>query len=97
MFVRFRRGLAASALMVGLAVGSAHALEFLDCADYISTAITDEPAMGELMGTSEVTYNIGVNPGGIGASYTESFQVGNYRMTDGTVLRIDCRDYTVFG
>jgi hypothetical protein len=97
MFVTFRRGLAAAALMVGLAVGSAHAFDFLDCADYISTAITDDPGTGELIGTATVTYNIGVNPGGVGGSYSETFDVGYYRMDDGHILRIDCRDYTLFG
>lgn len=97
MFIRFRRGLAAAALMAGFAVGSAHAWDFLDCADYISTAITDDPGTGELVGTSTVTYTIAVNPGGVGGSYTETFQVGYYQMTDGNILRIDCRDYTLFG
>jgi len=97
MFIRFRRGLAAAALMAGLAVGSAHAFDSLDCADYISTALIDEPGMGHLIGTSTITYHINVNPGGVGASYTETFQVGEYAMEGGDVLRIDCRDYTIFG
>ena len=97
MFIRFRRGLAAAALMAGLAVGSAHAYDFLDCADYISSTMIDGPAMGHLIGTSTITYYINVTPGGVGVSYTETFQVGEYAMEDGDVLRIDCRDYTIFG
>lgn len=83
------------ALLLGGAVGWASAAEALPCADYVSTGQYDDPGVGHLIGTETITYELAVEPGGIGASVTVTFEVGIYDFGDKR-LKIDCRDYTLF-
>lgn len=81
------------ALIAG--VGSAWAL---DCADYISGSMNDEPLTGHLIGEQLVTeaFEFGVDAGAhAGITGTVQYRVGIYSMSDGTNLWIDCRDYSV--
>jgi hypothetical protein len=101
MFMRASRFLFA-ALFLGGAAASASAIDGLGCAEYISTRFIDEPAEGQLIGTETRTWIIGANtriePGGVGggvqSSYTVTWEVGYYSMSDGSVIAIDCRNYT---
>jgi hypothetical protein len=98
-----RRAFALCAFLLGAAVSFAAADEILECADYITTAIDDEADVGHLIGSSElseeVNGDLSLKPQGIGASSgmrrTETYQVGVYEMSNGSRIRIDCRDYTV--
>jgi len=84
------------AVLLGVMTGSAQAAKALPCADWISSSGDDAPLVGHLIGTSTVTYEIQVKPGGIGATVTETFEVGQYEMSNGEILRIDCRTYTEY-
>lgn len=96
-----RRAMLVCALVLGAAVGVGHAEEAVGCADYISSQIEDVPMTGILLGEEErtVSYAIGtkVEPGGIGGSlsgsYTITWTVGYYWMSDGSIKRVDCRFY----
>lgn len=89
-------GLAILAASAGLA-----APVWAECADYISSSWNDDPAMGTLVGTETRTesYTIELGYEGSGVSYTETvtYDVGYYRMQDGTTNQVDCRDYTLIG
>ncbi len=89
-----RAVLGAVALLAALA-GSARA-DDLPCVDFVSSGAGGPPMLGWLIGASTVTIELQVKPGGIGTSITETFSVGVYEFTDGSRLRIDCRDYTLY-
>jgi hypothetical protein len=90
-------------LLAGGVAGAARAADAVGCAEYISTRINDEPAMGHLLGTEtqSVTFTVSTNvsPGGVGGgtsvTRTVSYEVGYYEMSDGRLIRVDCRDYTL--
>ena len=65
-----------------------------ECANYVTTSINDEPDMGTLLGSQTVTEEIAVQPNGVGARGTITYEVGYYRMSSGETIQIDCRDYT---
>jgi len=92
------RAAAVSVLLLGGVTGwaSAEKALALPCADYVSTGINDHPGTGQLYGTETVTYTLEVSPGGVGATVSTTFEVGTYKMSDGYLLRLDCRDYTIF-
>ncbi|MCI0434081.1 MAG: hypothetical protein L0271_10675 [Gemmatimonadetes bacterium] len=97
MRVAWSRVVLGLAVLVGTPSGPARAAKALPCADYISGPGPDAaPLSGWLTGTSTVTLELQVKPGGIGTGITETFEVGYYRMSDGTTLRIDCRTYTEY-
>ena len=87
------------AVLAGALVSSAAARE--ECAPYISGPGSGDPLNGYLLGseTRTFSFHVGtkVEPGGIGGSmggtYTIQWEVGYYRMSDGTTLAIDCRFY----
>ncbi|MXW55319.1 MAG: hypothetical protein F4Z33_10655 [Gemmatimonadales bacterium] len=90
----------AGALAVSLAQPSAAAAQS-ECGDYISGG-RDFPASGTLLGTQRVTLTFGGNAGvgggglsgGINGSIAVSFNVGIYRMHDGSHRSLRCDDYT---
>jgi hypothetical protein len=92
------RAAAVCVLLLGGVTGwaSAEKALALPCADYVSTGINDEPGTGQLIGTETVTYTVQVSPGGVGATISTTFEVGTYKMSNGHLLRLDCRDYTPF-
>jgi hypothetical protein len=98
-----RRTIAVAALLIGAISGIATAMEALPCADFISSGIGDDPLTGHLTGTESVTetltFNIKTEPGGVGSTITSTktvtYEVGIYRMSDGSQLKIDCRTYTI--
>lgn len=65
-----------------------------DCAFYVSSSIDDDPASGWLTGTETREERIQAQPGGVGGSITRTYEIGWYRMTDGSTQILDCRDYT---
>ena len=89
-------------LFIAGAAAAARAADALPCADYISTTINDKPLTGHLTGTETRTWTFGANtkvePGGVGggvqSSYTVTWEVGYYSMSDGSVIAVDCRNYT---
>jgi len=91
-----RRAALGCAALLGVMAGSVQAATALPCADWISSGSSGPPLSGHLIGTSTVTYEIQVKPGGIGATVTETFEVGHYEMSSGEILRIDCRTYTEY-
>lgn len=93
--VGMKRSIGVCALLLGGATGWVSAGDALPCADYVSTGQSDTPGVGHLVGTSTITYELSVEPGGIGATVTETFEVGFYDF-GGHILKIDCRDYTLF-
>lgn len=71
------------------------------CADFISSAGDDSPLTGYLVGQSEVTTtktlswsytNYGGTFGGSSVT-TETYSVGTYAMTDGSIIRLRCDGY----
>jgi len=89
-------------LFLAGAAAAARAADALPCADYISSRINDKPVNGHLIGTETRTWTLGANtkvePGGVGGGvqtgYTVTWDVGYYAMTDGSVIAVDCRNYT---
>jgi len=98
-----KRAACACALLTGAIAGMGRAAEALPCADYISSGGGSAPLTGHLIGseTRTVTFHVGTKAelGGIGgstgATYTVSWEVGYYQMSDGRRLAIDCRNYTI--
>ena len=92
------RFLAIAALLLGAAVTGVAGAKALPCADYITTSIGDAPDAGFLVGTSTRTNEVRAD-GDIlvvkgGATEIETWEVGYYEMSDGSRIRIDCRDYS---
>jgi len=80
----------------------AAAADALPCAEYVTTAIDDEPDMGQLTGTETRTettvFTVQSAPGGVGGTATVTttvtYEVGYYTMQNGELRELDCRDYT---
>lgn len=97
-----RRTLAFCVLLLGATASFAAAAKALPCADYVTSGRDDVPGQGTLLGSETITEGVNTtlsgSPGGVGGSVTGTktvtYEVGYYRFTDGTVHRIDCRDYT---
>jgi hypothetical protein len=92
------RFLAVAALLLGAAVTGVAGAKALPCADYITTAFGDAPDAGFLVGTSTRTNETRAD-GDIlfvkgGATEVETWEVGYYEMSNGSRIRIDCRDYS---
>jgi hypothetical protein len=98
--VVMRLGMVCALLLGGAAAGRAAVA--LPCAEYISSGGNDDPMFGQLIGTEtrSVVVSVGTKaePGGIGGSingsYTVTWDVGYYQLTDGRRIAVDCRNYT---
>lgn len=79
--------------------------EVIPCAEHISSGEDDEPLVGNLVGTSDITVTV-KSGGSISAdidfiegsaggevSRTIEYQIGFYLTGDGEMLAIDCRTY----
>ncbi len=90
---------AAFGLAILLASGGLATPAWAECANYISSGANDQPASGTLVGTETRTESRTIEVGyeGSGVSYTETvtYDVGYYRMEDGSTTTVACRDYTV--
>ena len=64
-----------------------------ECAPYVTSSFKDGPHSGTLTGTESVTYSI--SGGGLGytGSYSVTYDVGYYKMADGSMKKLDCRTY----
>ena len=93
--VGLKRSAGLCAILLGGVTGWASAEKALPCADYVSTGQHDDPGVGHLIGTETVQYEISVEPGGVGASVTVTFEVGIYDFGNER-QKIDCRDYTLW-
>jgi hypothetical protein len=97
-----RRTLAFCVLLLGATASFAAAAKALPCADFLTTGSDDAPGEGMLLGSETISEGINTTisgaPGGVGGSATGTktvtYEVGYYRFADGSVHRIDCRDYT---
>lgn len=80
----------------------------LECAQFISGSRGDGPSSGYLTGSATVTETTTNTIGGTfgrrdqagitsGRTRTTSttYEVGTYRMNDGTTVEVDCRNYTI--
>jgi hypothetical protein len=81
----------------------------LGCAQFISSSRYDRPMWGHLVGEEVITLEKDVRgkvrAGGKalggeaegGTKVSRTFSVGVYEFTDGTRMKMDCRDYTRWG
>jgi len=90
------RTIATALAAVIISSGSAWAI--LPCADYVSGSGAGGPKSGHLIGEMLVEEEVaaGINAGAHASGTAHrSWNVGYYRMNDGSTLRLDCRTYTV--
>ena len=92
--------------LVAMALSIESVAGAIACADYITSAADDAPMTGSLIGektvTTSTTSTTGftwswLNFGGVfngSSTTTESYQVGYYQMSNGTVQTIRCDGYT---
>lgn len=80
------------ALGLTMVPGALHA----ECAQYVTSGAGDEPMSGSLVGEKTVSYSFSGSALGWNVTYSESYQVGTYRMEDGEEIRLRCSDYTEF-
>jgi hypothetical protein len=64
-----------------------------ECAPYVTSSFEDGPHSGTLTGTESVTYSISGGGLGYSGSYSVTYDVGYYKMEDGSMTRLDCRTY----
>ena len=81
-------------MVLGLMAVSAGAVR-ADCAQFVTSGAGDQPMNGYLIGTKTVSGSIGGRGVGLLATYTESYEVGLYRMSDGSTAVLSCFDYSV--
>ncbi len=84
----FRSRLFALMAILGSAGGVA-----ADCASMISGSQADGPITGMLMGTTSVSMSLSGGGWGFGGSYSVSYEIGHYRLNDGSLIKLDCRTY----
>ena len=87
----WRTALAVAVISAGSAAGAA-----ADCAPYITSGADDEPMSGSLVGSKRVTATISGGAFGWRGTYAESYDVGVYRMADGSTIELTCHDYKPF-
>jgi len=101
---RFALTLFAGVAAAMAAMAAPSAARVLDCSEYLSTALIDDPGTGVLVGTETrtetYTFIILTAPGNIGSSTTVTrtvtYEVGYYDMGDDEdLVAIDCRTYTL--
>ncbi len=94
--------------LVAMALSIESVAGAIACADYITSAADDVPMTGTLIGEKTVTTSTTtgstinfswswLNFGGAfngSSTVTESYSVGNYRMSDGTIQTIRCDSYS---
>jgi hypothetical protein len=80
----------------------------LECADYISSPRGKMAARGHLIGTETVTETtthsmsgtfgkkgVGTATPTMTKTTTRKYEVGYYKMEDGSTQKVDCRNYTI--
>jgi hypothetical protein len=65
----------------------------LECADFVSTSVNDAPDAGELIGTTEVIDSWGWGYDRHPGFTSRRYVVGHYRMSDGSIIALDCDNY----
>lgn len=87
---QFRSRMLVLMALLGSAAGVA-----AECAPRISGDLSTGPITGTLWGTTRVTAGFGGGGLGFTGNYSISFEIGTYRMSDGSMLNIDCRTYRI--
>ena len=90
-----RKWIRGALTLLAMTAASASAVS-AECATYLTSTWNEEPFSATLLGTKTVSVTLSGSGFGISGSVTETYEVGTYQAVDGSLMELNCTDYSPY-